>query len=280
MIEIRHLTDTPTEALHAAFLDAFADYAVDMQMPLAKFRSMLCENGFSPAASVGAFDDGRFVGFLFCAERYYQGRRTLYDCGTGVIPAFRGQHVGSRLLSSLTERRCADRFILEVLQDNASAVALYRNQGFHSVRELACCRCKKTALAASAVMPVLVTDALPDTFLAQASGLWDYAPTWQNSTASMLHTDDVAYAVIADGAFLIGYGALNRRNGSLMQLAVRREYRGMGAGSTLVFALSGACLSDNLYAINADMRDAALRHALLSWGFSEYAKQYEMELLL
>lgn len=281
MVDIRDLGGIPRETLHEAFLDAFSDYAVDMQMPLARFSGLLDRNGFDPAVSVGAFDGGALVGFLFSAQRMHQGRLTLYDCGTGVLPAYRSRRVGSMLLSAWRKRAGAERLLLEVLQDNAAAVALYERQGFRRLRELYCYRCAMGAFRADAVMPVTLTDTLPDVLLAQAQGSWSHAPTWQNSTASILRAqDEYAYAFVTDGALLLGYGVLHRASGSLAQIAVHPAFRRQRVGSSLVYALSTACQVSTLSAINADARDGALCAALGSWGFAEYARQYEMELVL
>ncbi len=278
---LHDLIDIPLENLHTAFTSAFSDYAVNMRMPFARFCDMLKRNGFDPAASVGAFDGDRLVGFVLCAQRQYHGVLSLYDCGTGVVPEYRNQRIGARMLTAIMGRTNAKRFILEVLQDNAAAVALYERLGFLRTRDLICLQCDVSRIKADAGMPVTLLDTLPSVLLAQTRGSWSYPPTWQNSTATVLQAEqEHVCAVVADGAFLLGYAILHRESGSLSQIAVHPDYRGQRIGTTLVYALSTICQSPYLYAINVDARNANLRSALDAWGFREYVWQHEMSLTL
>ena len=42
-----------------------------------------------PGMSVGAFEHGELTGIVLNGVRYWDGEKTIYDLGTGVIPAFR-----------------------------------------------------------------------------------------------------------------------------------------------------------------------------------------------
>lgn len=53
-MEYRSLTDTTTKCMYEAFLQAFSDYKVSMNMPLEIFERKLKRNGFKPEVSVGA----------------------------------------------------------------------------------------------------------------------------------------------------------------------------------------------------------------------------------
>lgn len=280
-MDYRSLDGIPIKTLHAVFSAAFADYAVDMRMPLSRFKAMLTGNGFRSDASVGAFDGRHLVGFLFCAPRRYLGKDTLYDCGTGVLPSYRGRGIAGEMLTYLRETVPAERLVLEVIQSNAPAVQLYKGQGFGVLRELDCLYADAGMLRAEAKMPVTLLDRMPDIFLAQARALWNYAPSWQNGMASVLQQEKTCLtAVIADGAYLIGYATMQRASGSVAQIAVRPEYRGIGVGQTLIYALSTQAKSNRMYCINVDMRDGVSLGALSSWGFVSYVKQYEMALSL
>lgn len=280
-MDYRPLNDIPLKTLHTVFSKAFADYPVDMRMPLSRFMSMLNGNGFDAETSVGAFDGERLVGFIFCAPRRYLGKNSLYDCGTGVLPSYRGQGVAGSMLTYLRENVPAERLVLEVIQSNVPAVQLYERHGFNIIRELDCLYADAAMLRVEAKMPVTLMDKLPDVFLAQARELWNYAPSWQNSIVSILQQEETYLsAVIADGTFLIGYATMQRASGSIAQIAVRPEYRGLAVGQTLIYALSTQAESARLYCINVDTRDSVSLRALSAWGFDSYVTQYEMALSL
>ena len=85
-MEYRSLTGTSIKSIHEAFLQAFSDYKVPMNLSLETFEKKLKRNGFKPEFSAGAFENGRLVGFVLNGVREWDGEKTIYDTGTGVVP--------------------------------------------------------------------------------------------------------------------------------------------------------------------------------------------------
>lgn len=85
MYTYRTLENTAIETLHQAFLKAFSDYQVKMNLPLWKFQQMLVRRGYSADISMGAFDKDDMVGFILNGLRQWNNKLTVYDTGTGVI---------------------------------------------------------------------------------------------------------------------------------------------------------------------------------------------------
>ena len=85
------------------FSQAFSDYQVSVDMPLKSFELMLKRNGFMPEVSAGAFDDGVLVGLVLNGVREWDGEKTIYDLGTGVIPAYRRKGITAKLLDLVKE---------------------------------------------------------------------------------------------------------------------------------------------------------------------------------
>ena len=98
-MEYHTLKNTASSCIHKTFMAAFSDYQVSVAMPLEAFERMLKRNGFTPDVSVGAFSDGVLVGFVLNGVRECNGVKTIYDLGTGVIPAFRRTGITDRLLN-------------------------------------------------------------------------------------------------------------------------------------------------------------------------------------
>jgi ribosomal protein S18 acetylase RimI-like enzyme len=126
--------------LHRAFLEAFADYAMDAggtteeQLFLRAAKSAVDFD-----ASVGLYDRDRLVGFTLIGIDESDGVSTAYDAGTGIVPAHRRQGWAGKMFDhavpALRERGVA-RFLLEVLQENEPAIKAYTKSGFEIVREL------------------------------------------------------------------------------------------------------------------------------------------------
>ncbi len=113
----------------------FSDYIVPVQMGLAHLSSMLKVDSVDLSESQIVIRDGEAVGAALIARRGWNCRLA----GMAIIPAARGQGVGRFLLKKALEDakdRNDRRMELEVIEQNAPAVSLYRNTGFQQIRRL------------------------------------------------------------------------------------------------------------------------------------------------
>jgi len=95
--------------------------------------------------------DGAVAGFAFWFFNYstWQGRRGLYLEDLFVRPSFRGRGIGKALLVHLARTALAEgcgRFIWQVLDWNAPAIAFYEALGASALREWVTMRVKGDAL--------------------------------------------------------------------------------------------------------------------------------------
>ena len=131
-MQIRSLGGVRWEELAAAFNEAFSDYAVPMAMTAESLANMQRRRGHVAELSFGAYDGSRLVGFvLTCLE----GDRA-YNSGTGVVPSHRRTGVARELLDAVIASVPARTYQLEVLEDNAPAIAFYTSAGFVETRRL------------------------------------------------------------------------------------------------------------------------------------------------
>lgn len=99
--------------------------------------------------------DGAPAGFAFYFFTYstWRGRPCLYLEDLFVRPAFRRKGIGLALLRDLAgqavEKRC-DRFVWQVLDWNAPAIAFYESLGAKALREWVTMRVEGPAIAALA----------------------------------------------------------------------------------------------------------------------------------
>lgn len=136
-----HLQSTPSSTLLHTFNTAFADYYLPFHLTGAQLLAKMRADKNSPALSVGAFDGDRLVGFMLHGVDTVNGRRTVYNGGTGVLPEYRGQGLTAQMYAHaipVLKAHGVDRGILEVVSQNIPAIKSYERSGFQALREVAC----------------------------------------------------------------------------------------------------------------------------------------------
>lgn len=281
-MEYHTLKNTASSCIHKTFMAAFSDYQVSVAMPLEAFERMLKRNGFMPDVSVGAFSDGVLVGFVLNGVRECNGVKTIYDLGTGVIPAFRRTGITDRLLN-LVKAICIENQIgvyqLEVIQNNESAVALYQKQGFQVRRALNCYHLEGKGIETGQHTKWTLSHPhkLEEGQWTAVKRFWKYPPSWQNETDAVCAIADSFFYTLAelDGE-LAGYGIADKKNGDIVQLAVNPMYCRMGAATEILRDLRRQTKSSGMRMLNVDERDPTLNGFLKKTGFNVFVKQYEM----
>lgn len=265
-MDVRPLTASDFDAVHAAFLEAFSDYVVKFAPAREQLREMLTRRGYVPELSVGVFDDARLVAFTLNGVSDARG----YDTGTGVVPSHRRRGLGAQMLDFVRARlRDAGytEYVLEVIESNEPAIELYRTNGFQETRRL---QCWSYEARRAVTLPELEMTAFDE-----MRSWWDIEPSWQNSVASLRRARD--RQVILGNTD--GYAIVFPDSGDFPRLAVRREARRRGVGSTLLDA-AATLAGKPLRILNVVARDAGIDAFLTSAGAKRTVRQLEMALTL
>lgn len=287
MIIYRPLTEADFPAFYQATLAAFADYAVPYQPTEDSVRRMLVINGVDYDLSVGAFDGDRMVGFTINAAGEWNGKRTVYDSGTGVVPEYRRRNISRDMFDFIRPRLSENRieqYLLEVICDNEPAVRLYQSLGFETTRRL---------LVFKRQEPVFVRERKSENFTVKRIETldWDlfesfqaYVPSWQNSIDSMKRSlADETIVKTFTGVYaaeeLIGYAVVFHNSGSIPQLAVSEKHRRKGFGRALLNHIQKQT-EKPLTVNNVDAQAGGAAAFLEANGFSLLTTQYEMLLKL
>jgi len=258
-LKARPLTGVSFDEIFECFTLGFSDYVVPLQPSREALLEMLTRRGWVPELSAGTFDDSRLVGFtLNCVD----GNRA-YDSGTTVIPSHRRRGIG-RMTMELSFSLLAPRtYILEVLQNNPAAVALYESLGFQHTRPF-----QVWTFASST--PTRITElANPDLDLIRS---WcDVEPSWQNDVPSLRRARDT-YVVLGNDD---GAAVLFPRTGDVPLLAVAPHARRQGLGTRLLNAAATRA-NKPLRLVNIDDRNEGIVAFLERCGAVRTAKQFEM----
>ena len=284
MYTYKILDNTELSKIHQAFVEAFSDYQVKMDLPFSKFDNMIKRRGFIPELSIGAFDNEKLIGFVLNGARMWNGKFTAYDLGTGVIPDYRKKGITSEILKNvkdLCKENNIESYLLEVLQNNTGAVELYRKQGFQTTRDFDCYYLKKEDFLSSISAEIKNVESLNINQWEEIQNLWDYNPSWQNSIDSInVFPDKFSYSIVTVENKIIGYGVVDKVTGDVPQIAVSKEHRNKGIGKSIISDLFKHTEANKLSLINVDYRDDNFKSFLVNAGFVNYVSQYEMILYL
>lgn len=271
MYQYATLAHTSYEQITECFNLAFSDYTLPVAMRAEQLRQYFEMCGVERDLSCGAFINGQLVGFIFYVSGIYQGQRTVFDVGTGVIPVHRGKQVCSHLFAFAEERlaQVVDNSYLEVLQQNTRAIRLYKRHGFAIKREYVVLRSSGMA-AQDEIFSVKEKD-FSQFDLRTVEHCISPQPSFEHCTDVLRknpHLYGVRYWEREEqiSAFCI----FRRQNGAIVQLGyqdlsdLRRIVQGIQAEYSDVTVKN----IDGTYSQLLDM--------LLSLGFREAARQFEM----
>ena len=248
-----------------------------MRMSQQQFEQRLVRDGVQLEISAGAFDGSRMIGFYMNASGAWLGQQTAYDAGTGVVPDSRRQGVATELFDFMAPRLkqvAFTQYLLEVLSNNHSAVALYKRLGFNNTRQLAVFR-RPEPLPFTQDGSIRRIDEIDWELF---KSFWDGYPSWQNSIDAAKR---IAAERIVAGAYVaercVGYGIAFKPAASLMQLAVAPAFRRRGIGSRILSALQReVSATESLKVNNVDKELKGTLAFFEANGFKMVLEQEEM----
>ena len=129
--------------------------------PLASTRNFISQVLAKGWSQFYALHDGKVVGWCDVVRDERPGMTHVGRLGIGILPEYRGQKIGARLLAATVAdafQRGITRIELEVFATNARALALYRKFGFVEEGRKRQARCLDGIYEDSICMALLKTD--------------------------------------------------------------------------------------------------------------------------
>lgn len=280
-MEYKNLQNIQIEKLHKTFLDAFSDYTVNMDLSVEKFNSNLKRKGFSPEISIGAFENGNLVGFILNGLRNINGKLIAYDIGTGVKIDFRRQKITTNMfvyVKKILKDKKIDKYILEVITTNISALNFYKKERFRIKRKFNCFELNKKKFNFYYKYKV---ENLENLDLKPLSVFWDFTPSWQNSIDSINNiSKDFIYSVVYSNKEIVSYGIINKNTGDIPEIAVNKNFRNQNIGISILSNLIENTNSNIITINNIDDKSTITMNFLTKLGFENTVSQYEMILII
>lgn len=278
---IQEINQIGVSELHKTFNKAFSDYVLPMHVTVKQLAENIRRDGIDFRYSAGAFAEGKLVGFILNSLEEWNGVKTAYNGGTGVIPDFRGQRITRQMYDYLLPRlqeAGAQQCLLEVIAINQVALRTYQAIGFAHNRALNCYRANLKDLPHHLVhqIPGLQIREMPMPDWQQVKSYWDYMPSWQYGIASVKRlAGKITFLGAFDQQELVGYAALTPSSNRIAQFAVAPAHRGRGIGKAL-FCHMAQRATGPLVVINVDQASTDTNQFLRDMGFTCFIKQIEM----
>lgn len=278
MLEISDTTHCSFEDLRNAMQDAFCDYAIPLRLGTGAFELMMKQRGLNRSSSRIALVDGKVVAIWLVSVR---GSRA-YLISSGTVPSFRSRGIARALaqdcIAGLRDM-ALHTFQTEVLRDNEKATALYYSLGMEQQRWLDCY-----------VIPVQSVNLSKSHVFSRVKwreiaplvpAILDWAPSWQNADHSLgaIAQDLMCFSAM-DTTRLVAYAAVSAENGTIHQIAVRRDKRRFGIATALLCMIQSELPEIPLRLINVQHSDCAFRSLMTCLGAEETAGQYELTMPL
>ncbi|MDA6070384.1 GNAT family N-acetyltransferase [Flavobacterium sp. AC] len=280
MTTLQTLENTPIEKLLEVFNLSFSDYIVPFYLTKEQLEDKIKSDSIKLEFSVGAFQDNQLIAFILHGYELVDQLKIVYNAGTGVIPAKRGNKLTAKLYEyvlPILHQNNIDKLLLEVITKNECAIKTYKNIGFKIIREL---NCYKGVINITNRKSDFEIRKLEEYNWQKLQSFWDIKPSWQNSITSLEKLKNFNISLgIYDNEKLLGYTVFNPKLKRIHQLSVDKNYRGKGAGRQLLQYIATNYEKD-VSATNIENASKETLSFMKDIGMNIFVKQYEMEFLL
>ncbi len=271
------LEGIPISVLTVCFNEAFSDYFMKFNATESYLQKRWKGAGIDFALSAGVMDDGKLVGFIVNGVRNYNGLKTAFNAGTGVIPSHRGNGLTEKMYQFLAPKFSENgiqSLSLEVIQENAKAIHVYEKVGLKISRALNCYTGKIKVEVPSTTQD-LVFKKLETPEWETFKLFYDFEPAWENRNIAIKTCEELfSFYGVEKNNQLIAFAIIKDANLYIAQFGVHPDYRNQGVGQFLFSHLFS--LYPTLKIINVEASATSVIQFIESHGFKNTVNQYEM----
>lgn len=279
-MQYRFLSDADFTELTKVFNLAFSDYFVPFNLTEQQLKTILTQRRVDLERSLGVFVNGEMVGFTINGFGLWNGKKTVYDAGTGVIPKFRRQKLAERMFDVLIpyfKNQGIEQYLLEVITINEKAFKLYEKLGFQTTRKVSLLK-NANIFKSDLPMPKNVEiHEIKQCDWNLLQSFWDGKPTWQSSAEAFENkfANQMVFGAFSDKK-CIGY-LISTAKSVIAQIAVDKNYRRKAIGSMLLAQLQKHIGNEKrLSVVNLDVEMKETYSFFQNNGFNEVLSQFEM----
>ncbi len=279
-LECRFLRAEQFDAVYQSFVDGFSDYIIKFELSARQFQNHITLNAVDLHRSVGCFDGDSPVGLSLNGFGSWDGKPTVYDAGTAVLPKYRRQGISRSMFDWMVpqfQEQGFQQFLLEVISNNEPALRLYDKLGFERKRELLLLEAPSMADSDHPLPDGIEIREIHRHERIPFATFWDGMPSWQNTLEAVDRSVQLKRIFGAfEGQSCVGYIVFSAGMGRLAQLAVNRAHRRNGIGTHLLREMQKDAGDQKLVVINLDESMTESVVFFQNRGFSKLLGQFEM----
>ena len=271
------LDGIPLSEITVCFNEAFSDYFMKFSATESYLQKRWKGAGVDFSLSVGVMDDGKLVGFIVNGIRDFNGLKTAFNTGTGVIPSHRGNGFTEKMYQFLAPKFTKNgiqSLSLEVIQENEKAIHVYEKVGLKIIRGLYCYGGEiKVELPKSTQDLVFKKLETPEWDVFKS--FCDFEPAWDNKNIAIKTCKEfLSFYGVEKNNELIAFAIIKDKDLYISQFGVHPDFRNQGVGKFLFSHLS--TLYSSVKIINVDASAVSVIKFIESVGLKNSVNQYEM----
>lgn len=274
-IVLRQLTNNDFIELLDAINHSFADYIEPFKLNEEQLKFKIISEDIVLHWSVGVFLDSKLVAFIMHGVRALDSKKIVYNAGTGVLPEYRGKGLVGKMYEFILpflEQNHVNKLVLEVIENNSSAIRAYEKDGFSIYRKLLCFSGKIRAEVRNVDICILPLNRL---IWSEFLAFWDIQPSWQSYINSMDNSHVDSLGAFIDGD-LVGYVLYSKDRKRIYQIAVSPNQRRRGIASNLIKETYKEMNGEEIQINNVDSAYESLRFFIEKQGLVNDVNQFEM----
>lgn len=270
-MNISNLANTPLKEIVECLSDSFSEYFVRLPAEVSYWENRFNAAGVDYSLSYGLFDDtGKLKGFIINAVRDFNGIKTAFNTGTGIVKDARGQKGVDRLYTfalPFFQANGIKQCTLEVITENHIAIHVYERIGFTIHRTL-----QSYGGTISSVTGNFVVTPCNFSTIEPTASKTDHWYSWDHKRAAIIAAGDryKCYQVHDNEGNYRGYFILNPATNQLLQIEAADKEDLSGILGAV------ASIQPSFRIMNVDSRRHDLTSALMAGGLANTINQYEM----
>lgn len=281
---IRLLQAEYLSQMYRTFIDAFSRYPVKMDLTKEMFRERIDEKvNISYSHSIGVFHGEKLIGFIFNSISEYEGIKTAYNGGTGVLMEYWGQGLTKKMYDfvlPILQKEKVKRCVLEVITTNFNAISAYQKTGFVKKKYYNCFKLKKPLDSKNKIPSLKIERTYPEN-LSGYEIIASASPSMMDSSNMLVHNlkNETCLNAQLEGE-LVGFIIFQHKTGRISQFGVKNDFRRKGIGKMLMAKARKLSLNKSLTVLNIEKSEQEIISFLSNIGFANEIDQYEMEMAL